>query len=397
MIAGDEMYINNEQAMSSIMDALFFLMMISIATVILFPSIMADRQYDAAEYTAVRDLDTHLLSSLLSSEVEAFEYQIDPLAMSNLSIPNSSLTANPMDTMFGKQQQHRTYSDLITEDILLGLGVARNGTYTPINPIAQQHGTQTEKVLKQYLDRKLGGRYEYNLDARWQPVKGYPVKSHLMIGNNPPDDAIRQSAMLTLPLSEKVDKKEITEKLNDSFLERTANYPNGTKSILYREAFNSSIKEASTTSATFITEMIFPADYLSSLLTVDQTCVGYMSYVRPPRNNQVPTTERGQDLLIAAYIMNHSATTLLGQPRPIDPENINNTIIDTIENELIETNRDNIASILKEQLNDQIDTTVETMAKSTELNETKSLRDKQIENICNQVEPGNIEVILSLW
>ncbi len=390
-----ERFRHNDRAMSSILDALFFLMLISIATVILFPSIMADRQYDAAEYTAVRDLDTHLLSSLLSSEAGSFDYQIDPLAIANLSIPNSSLTADPVDTMFGKQQHHRTYADLITEDILLGLGVVENGTYKSLNPVAQQHGPQTKQALRQYLDQKLGGRYEYNLEARWQPVKGFPVESQIIVGNMPPDDAIRQSAMLTLPLQKQVDKEEITQKLNDSYLEQTASYTNSTKAALYKEAFNSSITVASTSSATLITEMIFPADYLSSLLTADQNG-GYMSYVTSP-DNMGPTTEKKQDMLIAAYILNHSASTLLGQPRPIDPENMNNTIINTIETELIELNRDNIANVLKGQLNAQINSTVEDMVKSTDLNRTKGLRDEQMENIYNMVEPGNIEVVLSIW
>ena len=77
--ANSKNILTDQTAFSSTIDAMFFLVMISIAAILLMPAIMADNQYDAAGYTAIQEFDTHLLESLLSSSADDFEYEITPL------------------------------------------------------------------------------------------------------------------------------------------------------------------------------------------------------------------------------------------------------------------------------------------------------------------------------
>lgn len=109
----------DQSAISSTIDSLFFLVLVSIAAVILMPSIMVTDQDEALYYRSTQELDTYLLESLLSSKVEGFEYTYSPLAMSRINIPDNSAIEEPLKVSIVKEQNHITYSDLIAEDLML--------------------------------------------------------------------------------------------------------------------------------------------------------------------------------------------------------------------------------------------------------------------------------------
>ncbi len=96
-------------------------MLISLAGVLLMPSMQAEKQYTAAGYVTSSELDIYLLESLLSCKLEDFEYEISPLSAVNISIPENSVVENPSHTLFGKEQKHRTFADLIAEYLALSL------------------------------------------------------------------------------------------------------------------------------------------------------------------------------------------------------------------------------------------------------------------------------------
>ncbi|WP_445476267.1 DUF7284 family protein [Methanococcoides methylutens] len=382
--------IEDQHAFSSTADALFFLTLISIATVIIMPSIMAERQYDAAAYTATQDFDTHLLSSLLNSNVDEFEYEITPLAITGITIPENTLISDPINSMFGKQHHHRTFADMIAEDMVLTLVVDNNGTSHYINPIAQQHKEQTSAAIASYLDTRIGGRYDHHLEANWEPVKDYPLKSSISVGMTPPHDAVRQSSRITLPLNTRTSREELFATINDSLLEGVHNSSNTTKFIAYHEAFNNTIEEASRSTAELITNIVFPSDYLRSLITQDQLQSSKSGFISTPQEEI-----HEPEMLIVEYVLNYSTNTPYGSS-PIFTE-LNTIIISDIEEEIIDRNQQNIATHLHNELDPKINETVSQMMNSTNINTSKELRNAQVDEIYGKVNNGYVDITLSIW
>ena len=55
---------------STVFDTLFLLVLVSLAGVLLMPSLQAEKQYVAAEYVTSSELDTYVLESLLSCKLD---------------------------------------------------------------------------------------------------------------------------------------------------------------------------------------------------------------------------------------------------------------------------------------------------------------------------------------
>ncbi|WP_440952626.1 DUF7284 family protein [Methanococcoides sp. FTZ1] len=382
-------FTQDQRAFSTTLDALFFLVLISVATAIIMPSITAERQYDAAAYTATQDFNTHLLSSLLNSNVDRFEYEITPLEITGITIPENSFLSNPMNTMFGKQHQHRTFADMIAEDMLLTLTIEQNGSSRYINPIAQDHKRQTSQAIASYLDTRIGGRYEYHLEANWEPVQNYPLKSSLAIGMTPPYDTVRQSSRITLPLNQRTSRDELIAIINDSLLQDINNSSNTTKLNAYDSAFNRTIEEASLSAAETITEIVFPAEYLRNMIG---------QYSENPIDTFGASPQEDTDnieILIATHILNYSSG-IAYEEDPIHEE-LDNNIISVLEQKITEYNQQRIEEHLHNELDINIDNTSSKMANSTDINTTKELRDAQVDEIYRMIDNYYVDVTISIW
>ena len=57
---------------STVFNSLFLLVLISLAGVLLMPSMQTEKQYSAAGYVTSSELDTYVLESLLSCKLEDF-------------------------------------------------------------------------------------------------------------------------------------------------------------------------------------------------------------------------------------------------------------------------------------------------------------------------------------
>ncbi|MEA1985321.1 MAG: hypothetical protein U9N13_06680 [Euryarchaeota archaeon] len=379
-------------AFASTVDAIFFLVLVSVAAVILMPSITADGQYDASRYTATQDLETHLLETLLNGKIDDFTYTLSPTAITNLSLPNSSLATDATAAVLGKHQHHRTLSDLIAEDMLLGLSRVENNNHTPINPMAKEHRTRTRSVIRSYLDSTIGGRYDYQLEARWIPVQGYPLESHIVVGNVPPSDAIRQSIMITLPLTQRVSRNAILDPINNTVLTDLNTSLPIVRSTAYHVAFNQSITVASHDASLMITELVFPADHLRSLLRSGS----YTSNEQRGLMGDPQAINCTPDLIMATQLIEHMISVLNLTTLTV-PTELSSSAITQIEDDLVPLNQHQISSAINEDLSDEINTTVTLMANSSRPDQTTALRDKQVDSIYRTVNTAGVDVVLSLW
>ncbi|MDF1534119.1 MAG: hypothetical protein P1P69_06420 [Methanosarcinaceae archaeon] len=393
--ANSKKILTDQMAFSSTIDAMFFLVMISIAAVMLMPSIMAENQYDAAGYTAIQEFDTHLLESLLSSSSNEFEYEIAPLSVVNISIPSNSITQGPMKTLFGKEQNHRTFSDVMAESMALNLMMDNNGSRVYLNPIANEHSTATTAMMQSYLDAKIGGRYNYRFEAHWYPVSGFSLGSDIVVGDTPPTDAVRQSAKLTLPFTYVSSKNDIFEMVNDSVLaDALGNSSNETMHAILYDGFNDSINVVARGSAEMIVDSIFPSEYLNSL---NNTRSGMQSdqlgIISTPDNANI----LDPDFLIAIYLLDHTANTVAGLDIEIPVDIILSGMVTKVEQEFTDAIQEKIAFQLKTDMADEINSTVNGIIDSTDFGNAQNLRDVQVGYIHRRVNSGGVDVKLMLW
>ncbi|WP_406659641.1 hypothetical protein V7O66_07255 [Methanolobus sp. ZRKC3] len=387
-------YTDNEDAFSTTLDAIFFLVLISISAVILLPNLAAEDQYTSSGYICAQEMDNHLLSSILSSKTDEFEYTFKPaeLAGYNLSIPENSMVGNAEKTLYKREQKHRSFADIVAESLVLGLEIKSNANHIALNPMTEEHRVKTKVSIQEYIDSEIGGRYKYRLEAHWHPVKGY-IGSDIVIGDTAPQDAIRQSAKISLPLDPIFSRKDVFASMNDSIFQEALLSDNPEQEL--HKSFNNIIGITSAYAAETVTSIAFPADYLR---TLDNTEIGSNSeqvslIASPDENIQKP------ELMIALKVINYTLNDVyrLNFTVPEANESITTGLIDNIEAGIIDSNRKNIASHIEHEMSAEINQSVSMILNETENSRSREIRDQQLDSLCRNFDTGGAEIILFLW
>ena len=87
---------------------------------------------------------------------------------------------------------------MVAEYLALSLAISNNDSLVFLNPLAANYSTRNEETISAYLGQKAAGRFSYRFEAYWHPVGAFPVQSELIIGEEPPANAIRQSTKLSM-------------------------------------------------------------------------------------------------------------------------------------------------------------------------------------------------------
>lgn len=338
---------DDKAATSSTIDSLFFLCLISIAAVILMPSAIPDGQDEALCYKNAQELDMHLLGSLLSSKMQGSEYTHSPLAIAGIDTIEDPAIKKTLSTSFAKEQNHRTYSDLIAEDLMLQMKVQSNESSVCINPMAEDHARMTSTVIQSYLDTKIAGTYSYRLEASWYPVAGYPIRSNIVIGDENPKDAIVQNAKISIPSSYTTSRSSILETMNDTYLMEALEK----KSIYERQesimdGFNRSINVAALGPARQISASVFPAAYLKSLMSSSIMVQG-----------EKDRMEKEREMAIALLMLESTENNLKGADITIPEEQLSLELVELIEEELTAEIQNSIASYIRSDMAFEINCT----------------------------------------
>jgi hypothetical protein len=381
---------------STVFDALFLLVLISISGIILMPSLQADEQYAAAGYVTSSELDTFLLESLLSCKLEDFEYEISPLSVVNISVPEDSIVESPAHTLFGKEQKHRTFADLTAEYLAISLRLQGKGSSLSLNPLAEDYSDQVSETMTAYLDRKAAGRFSYRYEAYWYPLEAFPMGSELIIGEEPPVDAIRQSTKLSMPLyANSPSRDSLLACVNDSILEASLNASDEEASTALFQAFNASLDAAALEGAETAVDLLFPSDYSGSVFGEEtdesfETLLYGVSENMGERNSSSTEDEFNahiSELFETGFALNsensseNSPAEELSQLKPI----------------LVDHFREDIRAELEAEFSGEINETVYAIVEAENLSEAENLRDSQIEAIYRQINPGGARIVLYLW
>lgn len=387
---------SNEKAFSSNMDSLIFLLLISISAVILMPAVMAEYQYRSAGYVSLQDTDTLVLSSMLNSRIDEAGYTYKPgeLVGLNISLPQDSMLRDAEETLYGRQQKHRTFADLVAEDLVLGMALSVNGSKEYLNPTAKMHRPMTEDAIRNYLDARVGGRYQYRFEAHWYPVSGYDTGSDIAIGDIAPADAFRQSSRISLPIVSSPSQEEFLGSMNKSvFLDAlNASDPSAT----LHEEYNKSIERISLSAAETITSVIFPADYLLSLSSAEISLNSeQLSLISGPGNTELSNPE----YQLVLYSIDHTANRMFGLnvTVPIEDGNIDINLIDHINNTLIQLNSARISSYMQAEMQPEIDATVSGILNSTDTDTQLEMHERQMLSIYSKASKGGADIVLYMW
>lgn len=381
---------------STVFDALFLLVLISLSGIILMPSLQAEEQYAAAGYVTSSELDTYLLESLLSCKLEDFEYEISPLSVVDASVPENSVVENPAQTLFGKEQKHRTFADLTAEYLAISLKLQGNSSSISLNPLAEDYSDQASETIAAYLDRKAAGRFSYRYEAYWYPLETFPMGSDMIIGDEPPVDAIRQSTKISMPLYAGTPSRDsILACVNDSVLEASLNASDEEASVALFQAFNASLDAAALEGAETAVELLFPLDYSGSVFGEEEdesfATLLYGVSENPGEENSSSTKDK-----FNAYLSNLLETEFELSSEN-SSENLSTAELSQLQDLLVDHIRVEIRTELEAEFSDKINTTVYEITRAENLYEARVIRDSQIDVIYRQINPGGARIVLYIW
>ncbi|RXA20958.1 hypothetical protein EQO05_04405 [Methanosarcina sp. MSH10X1] len=381
-------------AYSTVFDALFLLVLISLASIVLMPSMQAEKQYYAAGYTTSSELDVYLLESFLSCKLEDFEYGISPLEALNISIPQNSVVENSSHALFGKEQKHRTFADLVSEYLSLSLTVRNNDSSVFLNPFASDYSSQDMEAISAYLDQKAAGRFSYRFEAYWRPLEAFPLQSELIIGEEPPANAIRQSTELSMPLYASAPSKTVLLAcINDSVLEASFNSSDENAGKMLFEAFNASLDVAALEGAEAVTGLLFPSDYFGSVFG-EETEESFQTMLYGV--SEEPVQGKSGEEAFAAYFSDILKAGFPVEPTAF-PENAATADLPLLQDLITGHIRDQIRTGLEQEFSGEINETVSSILEAENIQEARKYRDEQVESLHGQISPDGARIVLSFW
>jgi len=385
--------ISDRSAISSTIDVMVFLLMISLSAVVLMPVMLSSGHNEALQDVAAYRYDGQLLQSLLDSRVEGFEYTIMPSAFTaTIIIPaESTMHLYKYNNIFAKEHTSRTFADLIAEGMLFSLRTEANGKYYYLHSFSAGYSQAIENALEEHLNRRIGGRYNYKLEANWQPVPGCGPSGQISVGAVPPGRSFRQSALISVPYGHSVSLADISSPADDLKFELAVNSSN--KEYELRSMFEECIYFAASNASASIVEMYYPEDSLQKISTghINFVSMG-ASLMGMPSGGTVIGKAIATDILINAanltgnMCLNSTNITMLTEAN-----------VNLAASRIQEKHTNDVYSYISDAMSEEINDTIQVMMQTDDLITLLELRDKQLYSIYMHVQPPAAEVTLVIW
>ena len=383
----------DSSAISSTIDVMVFLLMVSLSTVVLMPVMLSSGYSGAMQDVATYRYDGQLLQSFLDSRVECFEYIVAPSAFSeNITIPDeSTMRLDQNNMIFKREHTSRTFGDLIAEGMLFSLRTEANGTYCYLHPFSDVYSEATENILEEHLDRRIGGRYNYRLEATWQPVPGCGPSAQLTVGDFPPEQSFRQGALISVPYSRSVSLTSISSPADDLRFGLAVNSSN--KEYELCSMFDECIYLAASSASASIVGMCYPEDSLQKISNGQFNVVAMGApLMGTPADGTVIEKAIATDILInaanftASMCVNSTNITMLTEAN-----------VNLAASKLQERHTNDIYSCISDAMSGEINSTVQAMMQTNDSITLLGLRDKQLHSIYMHMRPPTAEVTLVIW
>jgi hypothetical protein len=186
-------FLRNRYGVSLLYDAVLFLVMVSLAGIVLLPALRSNIAVETSveshrEHTVDEALQTYLVS-----RADAFEYRfcgdLIDAAAERIGIENTSngLYHTLSQWIVGHEQHHATYATLLAEDLgcqfhlpFMVLGIDR------LNILTTDFDQQLKGETDRFFSKVFHDKYEYNLTAWWHPITGIRMGGEFYVGQHPP-------------------------------------------------------------------------------------------------------------------------------------------------------------------------------------------------------------------
>ncbi len=178
---------------SLLYDTVFFLVMVSLAGVILLPVLRTEISVNASLDKHREEIVKETLHSYLVTRVDSFEYTfcgslIDDIA-GRIGIDNTSdgLYGSVTHWLLAHEQRHKTYATLLADYLGCQFKIPFSVLGSnQINVFVGDFEDQLRIKTERFLSSLLGEKYRYNLSAWWHPLRGVPFGGEFSIGEHPP-------------------------------------------------------------------------------------------------------------------------------------------------------------------------------------------------------------------
>lgn len=379
----------DERGFSTTFDVLIFLVLISIAAVILLPTITGNIQIRAVIDSKSQSQSSRMLTTILNGRMDEFEYtpageQLDAIAG---KVNDSSLYMTGKKLILGRELKHKTFADIAAENAAAQWVIYPNGQRIQLNFLLTNYTSSLDSAMKEYLDRQIGDRYGYNLTVIWRPVVNAPIGGDVSIGEQVPNNAYVETAYITMPYRVDLSRERVEMIVNESFNSTFGNI-SSTFAQLKKDASNRTQIEDK------ISQEIF--DSINS--TIDEAVVILMDETVVPVIDELQDTVAGQ----INNLLPEGGNGLIGS--------INETITGTLEDEGIIVNgslSDTLKSYLKETAKQETRkiSGMEIRSLVTELgdmyvNDAMTIEDVKesiVTEVFSRIRTNRAEVTLSIW
>ncbi|MCL7414559.1 MAG: hypothetical protein M8349_00650 [ANME-2 cluster archaeon] len=199
-------FVRDTSGFSSSIDALLFLVLVSVSAVILAQAMVGDTQVSVLQDTLAGEHNSQVLLSLQNGRVDEFTYAVGGAQMDYLV--NETLGPRAVDSgiyqagkelVAGRELKHKTFADLASESVASQFTIYHGGSTVRLNLLMDEYRANIDAQMQDYLDSQIGDRYYYNVSVVWWPFRDVPIGGETHMGPQVPGSAYVESTWITMP------------------------------------------------------------------------------------------------------------------------------------------------------------------------------------------------------
>lgn len=186
-------FFDDVTGISVMYDAVFFMVLVSLAGVILLPVINTQGSVESLVDKHREDIVDDALHTFLVSRSDLFHYRfcgtlLDSLAQHiGINTTNHGLYRSFTDWLLAHEQRHKTYATLLSENLGCQFRVPfRVCGLNRINIFTEEYDTELRNDTELFFSKYLGSKYRFNLSSWWHPIKAIPFGGWFSVGERPP-------------------------------------------------------------------------------------------------------------------------------------------------------------------------------------------------------------------
>ncbi|KAA0003140.1 MAG: hypothetical protein FE044_01970 [Thermoplasmata archaeon] len=416
----------NRKGISAMHDAILFVTLVSISGVILLPAFINNPITQSEIEREGSETADESLIVLLSLTPKEFNYTlaketIDGVMNKAGISSQGDLGKAIFNWLLGIKQYHKSYGELIAEDLASQFLLSLGGKDYRMNILTQDFDKRLKENISKELNKILEGKYKFNLTAKWNPIIGMPFGGKLQVGGAPPQTAYVSKTFISLPFSPVININGVEVHLNRNWIKEKIKDA-GVLGEIYDlidkipstdaewEKFKKHLEENLTE---LIYEFLFtgimspdgnvllPGIFSVSLHLIFEEIIGYIENSRT-FNSFVSSLNNmfGENRNVIDYLINlildevYNALGLQPQGENIDEklEGLIGALVNYIVSSL---KNSEFGEILKEYISDFVDYIVEMIKKGGEvIKEAKNMIDDWL---LNRISISRAEISLAIW